>query len=78
MTSQEMHARSLGASGAAIIITSVAVAIVGGLFLAEGLLGYFYNTSMFWEGLDHATEIVSGLAVAVVGIVVAAYRWMRR
>jgi hypothetical protein len=78
MTAQQMHARRLSALSGGILITSVAVALIGGLFAAEGLLGYFYNASMFWEGLDHMVEIFGGLAVAVVGIVVASYAWLRR
>ncbi len=46
--------------------------------MAEGLLGYFYNASMFWEGLDHMWEMFGGLAVVVVGLVVASYAWLRR
>ncbi len=74
----EMHVRRLSAFNEGVLITSVAVAIIGGLFFAEGLLGYFYNSSMFWEGLDHMWEIFGGLAVVVVGLVVASYAWLRR
>ncbi len=74
----EIQVRRLSAFNEGVLITSVAVAIIGGLFFAEGLLGYFYNSSMFWEGLSHMWEIFGGLAVAVVGIVVAAYAWLTR
>ncbi len=78
MTEQQMPPRSLSALGGGLLITSVVVALIGGLFALEGLLGYFYNASMFWEGLDHMWEIFGGLAVAVLGIVVAAYLWWSR
>jgi hypothetical protein len=78
MTSQGMHQRRLTAWGGAEIITSVAAALVGGAFLLEGMLGYFYNTSIFLEGWNHIAEIFGGIAVAAVGIAVAAYLWVRR
>ncbi len=74
----EMHIRRLTAFSGGVLITSVAVALIGGLFFAEGLLGYFYNSSMFWEGLDHMWDIFGGLAVAVIALVVAAYAWISR
>ncbi len=73
-----MRVRHLSTLSGGILITSLAVALVGGLFMAEGLLGYFYNASMFWEGLDHMWEMFGGLAVVVVGLVVASYAWLRR
>ena len=78
MTSQEIHARRLTAWTEGGIVTSVVAALIGGAFALEGLLGYFYNTSMFLEGWDHIAEIFGGLAVAVLGIAVAVYLWVRR
>ena len=52
--------------------------VVSGLFVAEGLLGYFYNTSMFWEGMDHIWLIYGGLAVAIAGAALAIYSYLRR
>jgi hypothetical protein len=78
MSTQNVHAKRLSTFDGGVLIVSAVIALVGGLFAAEGLLGYFYNSSMFLEGLDHITEIYSGLAVAVVGVLVAAYLWLRR
>ena len=60
------------------VVAGVAVAIVAGVFMAEGLLGYFYNASMFWEGMDHIWLIYGGGAVAVAGAAVAIYSYLRR
>lgn len=78
MTSHEMHARRLTSWDGGIIVTSVAVALIGGLFALEGLMGHFYNTSMFWEGLNHMWEIFGGLTAVVAGLAVATYDWLRR
>lgn len=78
MTSQEVHARRLTAWTEGEIVASIAAALIGGAFALEGLLGYFYNTSMFLEGWDHIAEIFGGLAVVVLGVAVAAYLWLRR
>ena len=51
--------------------------IVAGAFMAEGLLGYFYNASMFWEGLDHIWLIYGGFAAALAGAALAAYSYFR-
>lgn len=58
--------------------TGVAVALVACLFVAEGLMGYFYDSSMFWEGLDHIWLIYGGGAVAVAGAALAVYSFIRR
>lgn len=52
--------------------------LVAGAFMAEGLLGYFYNASMFWEGLSHVWLIYGGLAAAVAGAALAIYSYIRR
>ncbi len=78
MTAQGMSHRKFTAWNATELTASVIVAIVGGLFAAEGLLGYFYNSSMFLEGMDHVWEIYGGLAVAIVGLIVSAYILVRR
>jgi hypothetical protein len=78
MTSQEIHARRLTAWTEGGIAASVAAALIGGAFALEGLLGYFYNASMFLEGWNHIAEIFGGLAVVVLGVAVAAYLWLRR
>lgn len=78
MTSQEIHARRLTAWTEGGIVTSAVAAFIGGAFLLEGLLGYFYNSSLFLEGWDHFAEIFGGLAVVVLGIAVAVYLWARR
>lgn len=78
MTSHQLPARRLTAWDGGIIIVSLAVALVGGLFATEGLLGHFYDSSMFWEGLNHMWEIFGGIAAVVAGIAVAAYDWVRR
>lgn len=52
--------------------------MVAGVFMAEGLLGYFYNASMFWEGMDHIWLIYGGGVVAVAGAALAIYSYLRR
>lgn len=61
-----------------MIVTATIVAVIGGLFTAEGLLGYFYNYSMFLEGWDHILEIAGGLAAVAAGVLVSAYLYLRR
>lgn len=78
MTSQGMPHRGFTAWNATELTAAVAVAIVGGLFAAEGLLGYFYNASMFLEGWDHIWEIYGGLAAAVAGLLISGYVLIRR
>ncbi len=78
MDTQLRPNRRFTAWTASAFVVGIAVAIVGGLFSAEGLLGYFYSSSMFWEGLDHIWEIYGGLAVVIVGVAVAIYSFVRR
>jgi hypothetical protein len=78
MNPTNSNARRLTWTGGTEIIGSVAALVIGALFAAEGLLGYFYNYSIFWEGLDHTTEIYGGFAVAIIGFVAAVYVYVRR
>ena len=73
-----MHDKRFTALTAGGLVTGVAALIIGVLFASEGLLGYYYNYSMFFEGLSHMWEIFGGLAVAVAGVVVAAVAIVRR
>lgn len=74
----QLYHRGFTAVTATEVVASLAVAAVGVIFTAEGLLGYFYNATMFLEGLDHIWEIYGGLAVAAVGAIVAFYFYIRR
>ena len=78
MSTQSITAKRFTPVKEGILVTGVVAAVIGGLFLAEGLLGYFYNYSMFLEGLDHIIEIYSGLAVVIVGAAAAIYEIVRR
>lgn len=77
MTQVVVH-RGFTAYTATGLVTGIAVAIVGGLFLAEGLLGYFYSYSMFLEGTDHIWEMSGGLLAAAAGAILAVYAALRR
>ncbi len=76
-TAQTIH-RGFNAWTASGLVGGIVAAIVGGLLMSEGLLGYFYNASMFWEGLDHIWLIYGGLAVVVIGAAVAILALLRR
>lgn len=77
MTQGLVH-RGFSAYTATGLITGLAVAIVGGLFVAEGLLGYYYSYSMFLEGTDHMWEMAGGLVAAAAGAILAVYAVLRR
>ncbi len=70
--------RGFSAYTATGLVTGIAVAIVGGLFLAEGLLGNYYSYSMFLEGTDHMWEIAGGVLAAAAGAILAVYAVLRR
>jgi len=76
MNARQSHS-GFTAWSASGLIAGVAVVIVAGAFMAEGLLGYFYNASMFWEGLDHIWLIYGGFAAALAGAALAAYSYFR-
>lgn len=78
MTAPGMPGRRFTAWTASGVVGGAAVAIVAGLFVAEGLLGYFYDASMFWEGMSHFWLIYGGGAVAVAGAALAVYSYIRR
>lgn len=70
--------RSFTALSASGLVVGVAALIIGVLFAGEGLLGYYYNASLFLEGLDHMWEIFGGVALAAVGAILGAYAVLRR
>jgi hypothetical protein len=78
MTRTESPSRGFTAWTASGLVAGIAVVLVAGTFMAEGLLGYFYSASMFWEGLDHIWLIYGGLAVAIAGAALAIYSYLRR
>lgn len=78
MTATGLPIRRFTAWTASGVVAGVAVALVAGVFMAEGLLGYFYNASMFWEGMDHIWLIYGGGVVAVAGAALAIYSYLRR
>lgn len=75
---QGIEHRGFHALGATGLILGLAATALGVAFMAEGTLGYFYNTSMFLEGTDHIWEMYGGLAAAVAGVVLAVYAILRR
>ena len=77
MTTEQMH-RHPSSLSEGVIATAIVVAVIGGLFAAEGLLGYFYNYSMFLEGWDHILEISGGIMAIAAGALVSAYVYLRR
>lgn len=78
MEPNQMRTRGFTAWTASGLVAGLSAAIVGGAFMVEGLLGYFYNTSIFWEGLDHVWEIYGGLAVVVAGAALGLYAILKR
>ena len=75
---QGIEHRGFHALTATGLILGLAVTVLGVAFMAEGMMGYFYNTSMFLEGTDHIWEMYGGLAAAVAGIALAVYAIVRR
>jgi hypothetical protein len=78
MNSTRTNTRPLHLSTGFEIVGSVLALVVGALFAAEGLLGYFYNYSIMFEGLDHILEIYGGFAVAIVAFSAAIIAYLRR
>jgi hypothetical protein len=78
MNNATTSVRHLTRIGDTEIAAGVVALVVGALFAAEGLLGYFYNYSIFWEGLDHVSEIYGGFALAIVGLITALYVYTQR
>ncbi|HEV2138937.1 MAG TPA: hypothetical protein VGR53_08845 [Nitrososphaerales archaeon] len=77
MIAQKTRYGELTRTDESVLLVGMSALIFGGLFVAEGLLGYFYNYSIFWEGLDHIAEICSGIAFTLLGLVSSAYIYLR-
>jgi hypothetical protein len=77
MTAQNVRYGELTRTDESVLLAGMGALIFGTLLVTEGLLGYFYNHSIFWEGPDHITEIYSGFAVALLGLVSSAYIYIR-
>jgi hypothetical protein len=78
MNAPTMNARRLHLYTGIEIVGGVLALVIGALFAAEGLLGYFYNYSFMFEGLDHVLEVFGGFAVAILGFIAAVYLYLRR
>jgi uncharacterized membrane protein (UPF0136 family) len=77
MAAQNARYGELTRTDESVLLAGMAALILGALLVIEGLLGYFYNHSIFWEGPDHIAEIYSGLAAALLGLVSSAYIYTR-